>query len=342
MLDANGLASGGVSSELYVYDGADVWLDFTDADGPGGTATPEISHRYLHGPLVDQVLMQENIAGGSVTGVLWMLADNQGTVRDLVNSSGQHVEHIQYDSFGSIVQVTDGGGTPTSGPSTRYTYTGREWDAAVDMYFYRARWYDPHTGRFASEDPINLLGGDYNFYRYVGNSPTNGTDPSGLAVYRQNRQLAMFGREPREHCITHTFTYTTNPDGTLLHTYSWGNAYDDNSSHWYVDRTEDVYAAQTAIEQREYYSSWNWFDKMFPNGKGDPFMGDNYGPQVGDDGLNPYIERAHRILSQPGSSSDHPNLWITANCKDEATKLVNLAKFLRVTDRLRGWLNRWF
>jgi uncharacterized protein RhaS with RHS repeats len=40
--------------------------------------------------------------------------------------------------------------------------------------------YDPTIGRFISEDPIAFDGGDADLYRYVGNSPTNFTDPSGL------------------------------------------------------------------------------------------------------------------------------------------------------------------
>jgi hypothetical protein len=31
-----------------------------------------------------------------------------------------------------------------------------------------------------SEDPIGFAGGDYNLNRFVGNSPTNATDPYGL------------------------------------------------------------------------------------------------------------------------------------------------------------------
>lgn len=42
------------------------------------------------------------------------------------------------------------------------------------------RWYDASTGRWLSEDPIGFSAGDANLYRYVGNGPTNGTDPSGL------------------------------------------------------------------------------------------------------------------------------------------------------------------
>ena len=44
---------------------------------------------------------------------------------------------------------------------------------------YRARYYDPSTQRFLSQDPIGFASGDFNFYRYVGNSPLSNTDPFG-------------------------------------------------------------------------------------------------------------------------------------------------------------------
>lgn len=42
--------------------------------------------------------------------------------------------------------------------------------------------YDPTIGRWMQEDPIDFEGGDLNLYRYVGNGPTNATDPSGLQI----------------------------------------------------------------------------------------------------------------------------------------------------------------
>jgi RHS repeat-associated protein len=45
------------------------------------------------------------------------------------------------------------------------------------------RWYDASVGRWLSEDPIGFTAGDVNLYRYVGNGPVNGTDPSGLQTY---------------------------------------------------------------------------------------------------------------------------------------------------------------
>ena len=45
-----------------------------------------------------------------------------------------------------------------------------------ELYFLRARYYDPETGRFLGQDPLPAG----NLYAYVGNNPLRYTDPSGL------------------------------------------------------------------------------------------------------------------------------------------------------------------
>lgn len=50
--------------------------------------------------------------------------------------------------------------------------------------------YFPAVGRFTSEDPKGFAAGDENLYRYVGNNPTNYTDPSGLKVYAEGLAAA--------------------------------------------------------------------------------------------------------------------------------------------------------
>jgi RHS repeat-associated protein len=81
-----------------------------------------------------------------------------------------HTEYT-YDPFG---------GTTTSGAATPNTFgfTGREAEG-TGLYLCRARYYDPTRQRFVSEDPIGFEGGDVNVHAYLGNSATNGTDPTG-------------------------------------------------------------------------------------------------------------------------------------------------------------------
>ncbi len=48
-----------------------------------------------------------------------------------------------------------------------------------DYYYMRARYYDPKSARFISQDPIGFDAGDVNLYAYVGNNPIDRIDPEG-------------------------------------------------------------------------------------------------------------------------------------------------------------------
>ena len=101
---------------------------------------------------------------------VWTHADNLATQR--------------FDAWGNVTQAT--GSIPT------YGYTGREPDAS-GLIFYRARYYHPGLGRFASRDPIGMQGG-INPYAYAGGNPVNFNDPSGLLAQQTwNRVENYFG-----------------------------------------------------------------------------------------------------------------------------------------------------
>jgi RHS repeat-associated protein len=93
--------------------------------------------------------------------------------QDLLDGNGAIISHISYDSFGRVI-------SNTGNIDFRYGYTGREADSETGLDYYRARYYDSEVGGFISEDPIGFSAGDTNLRRYVGNSPTNFVDPSGL------------------------------------------------------------------------------------------------------------------------------------------------------------------
>jgi len=75
----------------------------------------------------------------------------------------------------------DGSGTvlSSSAENNRYSYTGREWDDDVEHYHFRARPYEPLTGRFLSRDPIGFEGSPWNLFEFVASNPTVHKDPSG-------------------------------------------------------------------------------------------------------------------------------------------------------------------
>lgn len=51
--------------------------------------------------------------------------------------------------------------------------------------------YSPNLGRWLEKDPIGYEAGDNNLYRYVGNSPVNYTDPSGLYRSATGRYICI-------------------------------------------------------------------------------------------------------------------------------------------------------
>ena len=54
---------------------------------PVTNTTAAITQRYLYGQAVDQILATETFSPPTDT-VLWGLGDNEGTIRDVVDSAG--------------------------------------------------------------------------------------------------------------------------------------------------------------------------------------------------------------------------------------------------------------
>ncbi len=118
---------------------------------------------YLNALGVDEPLVRQGQEG--------YLADNLGSILAVIDASGALTTQYAYEPFGRTASQ----GAPSGNP---FQFTARENDG-TSLYYYRARYYHPDLGRFISEDPVGLAGGDVNLYGYVGNSPTNFTDPSG-------------------------------------------------------------------------------------------------------------------------------------------------------------------
>lgn len=127
---------------------------------------------FTHGDGTDEPFASEGAS--SVLGYLH--ADALGTILATTSSQGSILTSMRNDAWGQ----------PQSGTSGPYSYAGREWDNEIALYFNRARFLDPKSGRFVSEDPIRFQGG-IDFYQYANGNPVLYRDPSGLRIMVCNR-----------------------------------------------------------------------------------------------------------------------------------------------------------
>jgi len=143
-----------------LYDGANL-IEETDSGGS------EMA-RYVFGSGID-----EPLAASRGASTKFYQADGLGSITSLSTTAGVVGDSFVYDSYGNVTSSTGSFAQP-------FRFTGREWDVETGLYYYRARYYEPTTGQFLSEDP-NKMGVGLSLYSYVGNSPISYDDPLGLA-----------------------------------------------------------------------------------------------------------------------------------------------------------------
>ncbi len=135
---------------------------------------------YIWGTGIDNLL---SFTDHTTSTTYYAIKDHQNTILALVDSTGTIVESYEYSAYGEILDVKDATGNSIANQQSvignRYTFQGREIDWATGLMYFRARWYNPETGRWLSKDPIGISGG-LNLYEAFGSSPVNYRDPSGL------------------------------------------------------------------------------------------------------------------------------------------------------------------
>lgn len=103
--------------------------------------------------------------------------NGHGDVTRLIDSGGIELASYYYDAWGTVL-----GEDEDEGIDNPYRYAGYVYDKETKLYYLNARYYDPQTARFLSEDtysgdpndPLSL-----NMYTYVSNNPVIYNDPTG-------------------------------------------------------------------------------------------------------------------------------------------------------------------
>lgn len=142
-----------------------------------GKTTDARTERSTYVVAGERVAVREQVSNPVSDELTWTFADNLGSASGFVNETTGETGAQRYYPFGHqwVASATDI--NPTD-----HGYTGQIRDGATGIYFYNARYYDQHTGRFLAADtiiPNPANPGDYNRYSYVRNNPINFNDPTG-------------------------------------------------------------------------------------------------------------------------------------------------------------------
>jgi len=124
-----------------------------------------LQRRYVHGPGADEPVVWYE--GATLTNKSWLHTDERGSIIAASDSSGAATVY-QYGPYGE----------PSQWSGSRFKYTGQVALPEVQLYYFKARVYDPILGRFLQTDPIGFKD-DINLYAYTHDDPMNAVDSAG-------------------------------------------------------------------------------------------------------------------------------------------------------------------
>jgi len=162
--------------EYYVYDpngrlqaiAALVQLSMTDGSSIYAMY-PVI--QYIWGP--DRVLAKID---KTTNKSYYYLYSGHGDVVQIVDTPGAIENTYDYDIWGNFLKKEET-------IENHFTYFGQTYDETTVLYYLRARYYDPTTGRFTQQDPAE---DGYNWYVYCVHNPIAYVDDTGLRTYVLN------------------------------------------------------------------------------------------------------------------------------------------------------------
>lgn len=140
-----------------------------------------LARSYTFGTRLDEVL---NMERASEADRFYDHASALGCVVVMTDQAGMVAERYAYDAYGTAAFFDPtGAAVDESAIGNPHLFTGRRLDSESGWYYYRTRYFDPHSGRFTTRDTVGSWYDALNVgngYAYVGSNPWRRTDPFGL------------------------------------------------------------------------------------------------------------------------------------------------------------------
>jgi RHS repeat-associated protein len=160
--------------------------------GPIGSGM--VTRTYTYGLQRISESLSPTLTGNNAWTPSFYSYDGFGTVRQLTNIAGTVTDSYEYDAYGNF--FTKSGTTPNN-----YLYRGEQYDPDLGLYYLRARYYNPNTGRFLSRDPEDGKANDpasLHKYLYAGANPVNRVDPLGRKTEGEYEEIVGIDGEIAE------------------------------------------------------------------------------------------------------------------------------------------------
>ncbi|SEK57365.1 RHS repeat-associated core domain-containing protein [Pseudomonas agarici] len=135
--------------------------------------TPGQSSLYIYEPGSYAPLARVDQSEGEQQKLYYFHTDQIGTPLEMTDVEGQIVWQATYKAWGSIETLA------VNEVEQNLRFQGQYFDDETGLHYNTFRYYDPQVGRFITQDPIGLAGGD-NLYRYAPSS-IGWIDPLGLS-----------------------------------------------------------------------------------------------------------------------------------------------------------------
>ncbi|WP_193395011.1 RHS repeat-associated core domain-containing protein, partial [Pseudomonas savastanoi] len=152
--------------------------------------SPGQSSLYLYEPGSYAPLARVDEKEGEVENkVYYFHTDQIGTPLEMTDAEGQIVWQAKYRAWGAVEKLV------VNEVEQNLRFQGQYFDVETGLHYNTFRYYDPEIGRFITQDPIGLLGGE-NLYEYAPNT-INWIDPWGLSC-----RTDYVGRTPGKNSKT--------------------------------------------------------------------------------------------------------------------------------------------